>query len=98
MNAEPYRLAIYVKPGVRTPFVGGTFDGLLTVAVSAPASDGAANRAVLTALAQALDLPVRALSIAAGESSRRKSVAISGCDERVLAQIGALREGKIRRA
>ena len=55
-------------------------DGRLLVRVTAPPVDAAANDAVIRALADALDLPRRAIRIATGASSRNKTVEIAGVD------------------
>jgi uncharacterized protein YggU (UPF0235/DUF167 family) len=50
---------------------------VLTVRVTAPATDGKANAAVVAALAAALDVPVRAVRVVAGGTSRIKHIEIS---------------------
>jgi uncharacterized protein YggU (UPF0235/DUF167 family) len=52
------RIAVRVKPGSSRVWVGGAYgDGReIVVAVHAPPVDGAANDAVITALAAALDV------------------------------------------
>ncbi len=45
--------------------------------VTAPPVDGAANAAVLSFIAQWLDVPKRTVSLVRGESSREKTVAIA---------------------
>ena len=52
----------------------------LRVAVTAPPVDGAANAAVVRALAEALGVPRRAVTIVRGETGRRKTVRIEGPD------------------
>lgn len=53
---------------------------LLKVRVSAAASDGAANAAVLELIAKALRVPRSAVRIAAGETSRVKRLELDGVD------------------
>ena len=53
----------------------------LRIRVSAAASDGAANAAVLTLIAKALRIPRSAVRIAAGETSRLKRLELTGVDE-----------------
>ena len=53
-------------------------DGLLSVRLCAPPVEGAANAALIELLAKSLRLPKSALSIAAGDKSRQKAVAVSG--------------------
>ena len=81
MAPMPTRFAVRVKPGARRTAVGGTWPGTLgpalVVAVTAPAVDGRANDAVRTALATALDVPERAITIVVGTRSRDKIVEIA---------------------
>lgn len=65
--------------------VGGSHDGLLVVRVREPAIDGRANRGVVDAVADALQVANGAVRITAGASSRRKVVEVDG-DESVLAR------------
>jgi uncharacterized protein (TIGR00251 family) len=48
------------------------------VAVTAPPVDGAANAAVIDALAEAFGVPRRSVQIVRGETGRRKTVRITG--------------------
>jgi uncharacterized protein YggU (UPF0235/DUF167 family) len=57
---------------------------VLKVRVSAAASDGAANAAVLALIAKALKVPRSAVRIAAGETSRVKRLELDGVDEAVI--------------
>ena len=61
----------------------------LAVKVSAPPDKGKANAAVIGVLAEAFGLPKSTVSIAAGETSRRKTVHISGNPEGLAARIEA---------
>jgi len=70
-------LAVRVTPRASKPGIGGWRDGPdgrreLEVRVSAPPADGAANAAVVEALADALGVPRRAVRIVAGATSRHK--------------------------
>ena len=51
---------------------------LLLVKLAAAPVDGAANDALITLLAQAFDLPKRAIHIVSGERSRNKRVEVVG--------------------
>jgi uncharacterized protein len=79
------RLTVTVKPRAARVGVVRTPDGVL-VRVSAPPADGAANTAVLAALADALHLPKSHLTLVTGASSRVKRVRIAGLAEAELAE------------
>jgi uncharacterized protein (TIGR00251 family) len=73
------RFAIRVKPGASRPRVGGRFGGdILVVAVAARAVDGAANRAVIDALAVAFGVRRSDVEIVTGATGRSKTVVIVG--------------------
>lgn len=61
--------------------VDGTRDGALLVRVTAPPVEGAANDELIAVLADALDVPKRAVSVVSGGQSRRKRVKIAGVTE-----------------
>ncbi|MCL2781646.1 MAG: DUF167 domain-containing protein [Actinomycetia bacterium] len=68
------RVSIWVRPGSRSPGVGGARDGALVVRVRERAVDGKATEAALAALDQALGLPRGTARLVAGATSRRKLV------------------------
>jgi hypothetical protein len=76
-----HRFPIRVRPAARRPAVGGRWDGrlgpALVVAVTAPAVDGKANEAVRRALADALDVHHRDITVVTGARSRDKVVAVN---------------------
>ncbi len=86
------RLEIRVNPGASRTRVGGAHAGRLVVAVGARAVDGAATRAALTALAQALGVRSRHVRLVAGATSRDKLVEVDDevADEAVRARLAAL--------
>jgi uncharacterized protein YggU (UPF0235/DUF167 family) len=71
--------------------VGGRYGGdALVVAVQAPAVDGRATQAALAALADALDIPRREVTLVSGATSRTKLVELpDGCAARVAALLDA---------
>ena len=78
------RRAIHVRPRSSRDKVGGSHDGRLVVRVRQPAVEDQANRAVVSILAEALGVAPRAVTIAAGSSSRQKMVVVEG-EEHALA-------------
>lgn len=73
----PVRVAIHVRPNAARPWVGGAHDGALVVRVAAAPERGAATAAALQAVAEALGLPPRAVTLGAGTTSRRKVVEVA---------------------
>jgi uncharacterized protein (TIGR00251 family) len=75
-------LDVLVQPRARRaevgPVVGDGGSERLRVAVTAPPVEGAANAAVVEALAAAFGVPRRAVAIVRGETGRRKTVRIEG--------------------
>jgi uncharacterized protein (TIGR00251 family) len=70
------KISLTVKPNARHASVEKISDAKFRVAVRAPAQDGAANRAVIEALAEFLSVPKSMIRIIRGESSRKKLVEI----------------------
>jgi uncharacterized protein YggU (UPF0235/DUF167 family) len=81
------RFTVHVRPNASATRVGGVHDGALVVRVTAPAEHGKATAAVLDALADAVGVPRRAVSLASGAASRRKVVDLDAApaDEAALA-------------
>lgn len=73
-RGERLRFAVRVVARSSRTAVGGVRDGALIVRVTAAPVDGAANEAVVAALAAALGVPARELRIEAGATARRKVV------------------------
>jgi uncharacterized protein len=80
-------LNVRVIPRAGKTACSGVRDDALVLRVAAPPVDGAANDALIAFFSEALRVPRRAIQIRAGETSRRKRVAIAGVTE---AQIRAL--------
>ena len=68
------RIAVRVRPGASRTEVGGRYgdSGILVVAVSARAVDGAATEATRRALAEALGVRRSEVSLVSGATSREK--------------------------
>lgn len=78
---------IQVVPRASRTAVGGMTGERLRVAVTAPPVDGAANAAVIEALADAFAVPRRAVEIVRGETGRRKTMRISGATAETLERL-----------
>jgi uncharacterized protein len=91
---KPNSIAVRVKPGARRTTVGGRWDGrlgvALVVAVTAPAVDGRANEAVCRALAEALNVPRRDITVVTGARSRDKLIDITTAPPDLSARLRAL--------
>jgi uncharacterized protein (TIGR00251 family) len=72
-----------VPPASRT-MVGPAVGDWLRVAVTSPPVDGAANAAVIEALADAFGVRRAAVAIARGEHARRKTVRVVGATRAAL--------------
>jgi len=70
------KVSVTVKPNARHPSVEKISEAEFRVAVRAPAQEGAANRAVIEALAEFLAVPKSTIRIVRGQSSRKKLVEI----------------------
>lgn len=84
------RFHVQVTPRSSRTSVGGTREGALVVRVTASPVEGAANEAVLRALAGALGVPRADVVIEWGRRGRRKLVsAPASCDATVTRLAGA---------
>ena len=72
------RLLLRVSPGARRTEIAGRHGDGWKVRVAAPPEGGRANEAVLSLLAERLDVPRRAVSIVSGHGGREKVVRLAG--------------------
>lgn len=90
------RVEIHVVPRASTASVGGELGGTLVVHVVEPPAGGRATGAALRALADALAVPSRSVTLVRGATSRRKLVDVdddeAGADA-LARRVGALRAG-----
>jgi hypothetical protein len=89
-------VAVRVRPGARRAAVGGCWAGpggpALLVAVAAPAVEGKATDAVLAAVADALGVRTRDVTLRSGARSRDKVLRVrTGDPDAVLAAARRLR-------
>jgi len=80
---------IRVRPGSRSPRVGGTVAERLIVAVAQPAVDGRATEAAQLALAQALGVKRNDLTLLRGATSRDKDFLLTIITEQEFARVQA---------
>jgi uncharacterized protein YggU (UPF0235/DUF167 family) len=89
------RIGVRAKPGSSRTKVGGSYgpDAQLIVSVTAPAVDGKANDAVVRAVADALGVPRRTITVISGHTARSKVLGIVVSDaerEGVRAELSRL--------
>ena len=87
VHTDDVRITIWVKPGSVSARVGGDHGGALVVRVTERAVGGKATEAALTALAAALGIKRRAITLVAGASSRRKLVEIADADPSAVSRL-----------
>jgi uncharacterized protein YggU (UPF0235/DUF167 family) len=88
------RVEVHVRPNASKASVGGQHDGALLVRVVEPADAGRATDAALRAVAKALTVPRRSVTLLRGATNRRKLLEIDvGGDDarRVAAAVARLR-------
>jgi uncharacterized protein (TIGR00251 family) len=77
-HAEGWLLPVRAQAGARKAGILGEQAGALKIAVTAPAEDGRANRALIELLRTALHLKRSQLELVAGERSRDKRFLVRG--------------------
>lgn len=87
-------LDIQVVPRASRVAVGPAVGDRLRVAVTAPPVDGAANAAVVEALAEAFGVRRGSVTIVRGETGRRKTVRVAGATRAALDGILARAHGQ----
>ena len=86
--ADSARINVYVQPRASKTAVAGMHDGCVKIRLAAPPVDGAANAALVEFVAEQLKISKSRVRIAAGLTSRRKTVEVDGVTAQQLA--GAL--------
>lgn len=71
-----WKFRVRVTPKAKKASVGGLHDGALKVSVHAVPEGGKANKAVITSLAKWLGVSKSRVAIAAGDTSRLKTVQV----------------------
>jgi len=72
------RLQIHVQPRASRTELAGRHGDALKIRLAAPPVDGAANEALLRFIALRLGVPLRAVALERGASSREKIVTVEG--------------------
>jgi len=85
------RVAIRVRPGAARPGVGGVHGDALVVKVAARAVEGKATEAALRAVADALGVRRRDVTLVSGATSRTKVIEVAGDETEIRAKIEGLR-------
>ena len=82
-------LQVKAVPNAPRNEVAGWLGDALKVKLRAPPVDGKANAELCRFLAEALELPRSAVTVATGDTSRHKRIAIAGLDlSQVRARLG----------
>lgn len=76
-EGEGVVLVIHAQPGARESAFAGRHGDALKVRLAAPAQEGRANKELCRFLAAAFGVPLAAVDLLNGESSRHKRVRIS---------------------
>ncbi len=76
--ADSQRINVYVQPRASKTVVVGMHDGCVKIRLAAPPVDGAANAALAEFIADQLGIAKSRVRIAAGLTSRRKTVEVDG--------------------
>jgi hypothetical protein len=76
-QGEDVILQLHVQPGAKQSAFAGLHGDAIKIRVAAQAQEGAANRALCRFLAEAFSVPLSAVIMLNGESSRSKRVRIS---------------------
>jgi uncharacterized protein len=83
-GGDGFLIDVLVQPRASRARIGPIRQDRLVVAVTSPPVDGAANRAVVEAVAGALDLARSQVEVVRGESSRRKTLRVRGASRSAL--------------
>jgi uncharacterized protein (TIGR00251 family) len=68
---------LHIQPNAKRSGVAGCFGDLLKIRLHAPPVDGKANEALISYLADMLDVPKNAVTITHGHTGKRKIIEIT---------------------
>jgi hypothetical protein len=74
------RIVVHVQPRARRTEVAGLHGDAVKLRLAAPPVDGAANEELVRFVAERLGVARSAVRVAAGETSRRKTIEVDGVD------------------
>jgi uncharacterized protein (TIGR00251 family) len=77
-------ISVRVLPRARRDEVGAIQDGVLLIRVTAPASEGHANRALCRLVAKQVGVAPSRVRIVRGQASRHKLLAVEGFEQAAL--------------
>lgn len=76
IKKDHLELKIYLQPGAKKSGYAGIFDDELKIRIQAPATEGKANKGLITYMSKSLSVPKSLISIKKGLQSRHKTVRI----------------------
>jgi uncharacterized protein (TIGR00251 family) len=93
-HGDGVRLAVRLTPRASRAGVGGVIEGAdgrpaLQLRLPAPPVEGAANKALVAFIAEALSLRKADVEIVSGQTARQKLLQLSGDAEEILARLEA---------
>jgi uncharacterized protein (TIGR00251 family) len=77
-NSAGVNFAVKIQPRAKKNAIVGELGDALKIALTAPPVEGRANEACIKFLSNLLEVPRSSVSIASGESSRRKVIRVAG--------------------
>jgi len=80
-NTGGVSFAVKVHPRAKKNAITGELGDALKLALTAPAIEGRANQACIKFFANLLEVPRSSVTIASGQTSRRKVIRIAGLPE-----------------
>ncbi len=88
-------LTLHIQPGAKKTEFAGLHGDALKIRLAAPPVDGKANEALIKFVAETLKLPKAAVNLKSGQTSRRKVLEISDCNEASFALL-ALKSSSLK--
>lgn len=87
LGSGKWRLLVWVQPGARKTAPAGTYQDRLKLRIEAPAVDNKANTALVEHVARVLGLRRGQVALAAGQTSRGKTLVIESENEPLWAAL-----------